>query len=1263
MGLFSRLDQLRRRFTRLSRPSTTRIAPAPLTGRICRFEQMESRQYLSASPIQIGAVYYEDATQDDRLGDTIEITWSGGAAGTQLTSLVINTDKEGNGLSMGDCLFDTAPGGLGAFGSQPLVVVSQDGIDKVEYTVSDGGTRLEFKFTGFDAGERLIFTIDVDEMGFKEPNAVAEGNEWEGTLLTASFTAEHYADASGSDVFLDFYDAKLNASGLALPSDDYVPPGVDPAPVFTAGAVFSLEQTPLPITLSGTVFEDMNGNNVQESGDPGIAGVSLALYTLEGGKYVATALTTVTDAGGHYRFDDLEPGTYRVAETQPSGYLSIGARAGTVDGQTRGVVTDSDTLSGAILEGGDDSVRNDFAEARPASISGHVYADDNLNGIRDDGEALLAGVTLTLVDAKGIPTGATAVTDAKGYYLFSGLKPGTYGVFEAQPDGYYDGLDRAGTAGGAALNPGDSITGAVLTSGTSGLDYDFGEIRPASLSGHVYVDVNDNGVFDSGEAPLAGVTVHLLDAAGVRIATTTTAADGTYRFEDLEPGTYGVEEIQPAAYFDGKDSPGSVGGVLDGNDRIVKVKLDPGTDAKKYDFGELPPARISGYVYSDADNDGVFDSGEEPLAGVTVYLLDKAGARVATATTASDGSYAFENLEPGVYGVVEVQPDGYLDGKDSPGSVGGKLDGNDRVVDVTLAPGADAVHYDFGELVPASISGYVFLDNPVVTYEKGTTPPTEIELQQTRSGVRGSEDVSLEGVVLRLADALGVEVLDANGQPITTVTDANGYYEFNNLLPGIYTILQDPLSGYLAGVNTPGTKGGVAVNALAVSENPGITDGMAFDPSTEAIIEFTLRAGDRGEQYNFSELLLQEVTKPNPPPPYNPPSPPSPPTLQPPTQPYYPDALPPVYLAGPGMPIDGFTILYGGGGYETEYTWHLSVINAGRPRQDKDQDELLAAADNGYFSAVSWNGTELKGGEWILADGDGNTTRRIVFGIAGATPVAGDWNGDGTTEIGVFFDGVWCLDLNGDGRWSKEDLWGRLGQPGDLPVTGDWDGDGKSDIGIYGPAWAGDRRAMRIEPGLPDAKNHVVAGAPTRYKNVPPTPEQATSGWRTLKRTEQGKFRKDLIDHVFRYGDDKATPVTGDWNGDGVANIGIFYNGAWYLDVDGDGRWSAADVEISLGQAGDVPVVGDWNGDGRVKVGVFRSGTWLLDTNGDGVLDATDRVFRLGEAGDAPVVGDWNGDGIDEIGVYRASQPAPKQASTQSAPSAAPQSSEAVIKR
>ena len=56
---------------------------------------------------------------------------------------------------------------------------------------------------------------------------------------------------------------------------------------------------------------------------------------------------------------------------------------------------------------------------------------------------------------------------------------------------------------------------------------------------------------------------------------------------------------------------------------------------------------------------------------------------------------------------------------------------------------------------------------------------------------------------------------------------------------------------------------------------------------------------------------------------------------------------------------------------------------------------------------------------------------------------------------------------------------------------------------------------------------------------------------------------------------------------------------------------------------GDVPVVGDWDGTGTSKIGVFRNGVWFLDTNGNGASEGTDAVAYFGIAGDRPVTGTW----------------------------------------
>ena len=261
-----------------------------------------------------------------------------------------------------------------------------------------------------------------------------------------------------------------------------------------------------------------------------------------------------------------------------------------------------------------------------------------------------------------------------------------------------------------------------------------------------------------------------------------------------------------------------------------------------------------------------------------------------------------------------------------------------------------------------------------------------------------------------------------------------------------------------------------------------------------------------------------------------------------------------------------------------------------------------------------------------------DAARRLLFGMRGGIPVSGDFNGDGVTDVGVFRNGQWFIDVNGNGVWDEGDLWAKLGYDGDKPVVGDWDGDGKDDIGIFGRAWAGDPRHIAREPGsarlVQQALRHAkeCAAAATAGHD-----RQTCAEAHVARRT-----RADLIDHVFHYGTPRDIPLVGDWNGDGTDTIAVFRDGWWYLDVDGDGKWSdeGDDKNISARPA-TFRSSGDFNGDGVDELAVFRQGTWYIDTNGNGQIDGQDQVVELGQAGDVPVVGDWDGDGHEEIGTYR----------------------------
>ncbi len=1015
--------------------------------------------------------------------------------------------------------------------------------------------------------------------------------------------------------YIDGQDCPGNAGGTAA-NDRITGANLSPG---VHGTEYNFGEL-IPSSISGRVHADKNGDCTYQEGEQWLAGVEVQLRD-SAGNVIAT---TVTGSDGVYTFNGLAPGVYSVFEVQPGGYFDGGEKVGTAGGTVGG----NDLITNIQLGPGVTATGYDFCENEPVSLSGYVYLDLDNDGVRDAGESGIAGVTLVLLDANGAPTTRTTTTDANGFYRFDGLAPGVYGVSEVHPTAYIDGLDAAGNAGGAAQNPGDTITGAQLNAGVHGVEYNFGELVPATIRGRVHGDLNGDCTYQDGEPLLQGVEVRLLDAAGNILAKTFTGADGTYSFGGLAPGVYSVFEVQPIGYFDGGENVGSAGGTVGGNDLITGITLAAGVNAVDYNYCEKLPASIAGMVFSDVNADTIFDAatGSTPIAGVVIELLDSAGNVVATTTTDANGAYRFTGLAPGVYGIREQQPAGYFDGDEVVGNAGGRLGGNDLMVEIELTSGENGVEYNFAELPPATLSGYVYQDGPTIMLQQGET----LDVGSVRDGQRTSDDTPLAGVKLRLTDEFGNALTDTFGNVIETTTDASGYYQFTGLRQGRYGVVQVQPDGYIDGIDTAGTLGGAASNGqpVAVGASVDLFSPTIYPPNSDAIYGIQVYYGQFGIEYNFSEVITAEVTPPIiPNPPFIPPMLPQ--NL----------ALPfpaPLGAPSPGQgPQTPFLVPLpseGGGGGGVPYSWHLSVIDAGYPRGRSETQTPDVRFTGMQSELYAWrkNAEMLGKSRWTVRRESPARDVQIVFGAPGCIPITGDFNGDGKAEVGVYLAGEWFIDLNGNGLWDDDDLWAKLGKKFDLPVVGDWDGDGKSDIGIYGPEWPGDSRAVAAEPGLPDAQNRNTKAA----KNLPPRPEDATLGERWMKLTAAGQSREDVIDHVFYYGNAHDVPVAGDWNGDGVDTVGHFRNGRWRLDVDGTGKHSKHDVEFLYGQAGDRPVVGDFNRDGVDEVGVFRDGKWYIDTDGDRELTDRDLVIDFGHADDQPIVEDFDADGEDELGVY-----------------------------
>ena len=121
------------------------------------------------------------------------------------------------------------------------------------------------------------------------------------------------------------------------------------------------------------------------------------------------------------------------------------------------------------------------------------------------------------------------------------------------------------------------------------------------------------------------------------------------------------------------------------------------------------------------------------------------------------------------------------------------------------------------------------------------------------------------------------------------------------------------------------------------------------------------------------------------------------------------------------------------------------------------------------------------------------------------------------------------------------------------------------------------------------------------------------------------------LDWLVTYGINGAIPVVGDWNSNGIDNVGFFVPtgpqaGQWAIDVNGNETVDAPDILtefLNVGRSGVVPVTGDWNADGDDDIGLFYAGYWGRDMNGDGVWNDASSVVTFGSPGDTPIVGNW----------------------------------------
>jgi protocatechuate 3,4-dioxygenase beta subunit len=254
---------------------------------------------------------------------------------------------------------------------------------------------------------------------------------------------------------------------------------------------------------------------------------------------------------------------------------------------------------------------------------------------------------------------ATATTDANGLYSFKDLDAGKYSVKFGAVDGYAFTKQNQGSNDGLDSDVDSTGATAQFTLGVGQVDktHDAGIVKTGSIGNRVWEDANYNGVQDSGEKGVDGVTVKLYDAvSGALKGTTVTHDGGQYLFDDLAAGNYKVEVTNGSGWFFTKTDAGTdatdsdITSISGSTGKTGAIALGVGQDITTEDAGIYRKASLGDKVWRDANHNGIQDSGEEGIGGITVALYDAAtNTKLGTVKTDASGNYKFADLTPGQY--------------------------------------------------------------------------------------------------------------------------------------------------------------------------------------------------------------------------------------------------------------------------------------------------------------------------------------------------------------------------------------------------------------------------------------------------------------------------------------------------------------------------------------------------------------------------------------------------------------------------------------
>lgn len=571
-------------------------------------------------------------------------------------------------------------------------------------------TQNDFGFTR--AGSYVIGdTLFYDWNGNAVKDAIDEGIKDITVYLYEDLNANGVIDASDPLVATAVTDVNgmycfggTMSGGICSPGVNGLADGRYIVNVYTADPDFpqNLNQTRDPgefVIIDG--YLDLNGYGISASDD------TLLLY---GKKIIDGAI----DMNADNVINASDTGTY-LGFNVYNGRLDTSGNGGVGAEDDLNLVAACNTCDSQnnIIISGASNLEQDFGyePIGVGTIGDYVFKDADGDGIKDSGEAGIAGIKVRLeVDLNGDGTYVALeeqTTDSSGYYLFSSLPVGTqynYRVvlaltpgagenYEKIPsDAYgYKYFNATGTLDSAPDPDIIYINATITPAAPNYLNADFGFAPRAAIGDTVYQDINGNATQDNNEPGINGVTVNLYsftdsngnnrydpgETLGSLVASAVTAydpasgKDGVYKFAGLTPGYYVVvvDDTDPdlsGAILTGDPNADGVpcdqplSGVCDHREGM---RLYAGTNYTGADFGYQLPGFFGDQLWIDADGNGKLDVGESPIANITITAQAVVPAnttitvngvtytpgQTVALTTVSDvnGNYTFQGIQIG----------------------------------------------------------------------------------------------------------------------------------------------------------------------------------------------------------------------------------------------------------------------------------------------------------------------------------------------------------------------------------------------------------------------------------------------------------------------------------------------------------------------------------------------------------------------------------------------------------------------------------------